>query len=104
MMSIYYSSKIIEWIITSRIYKDPPLVLGKENYMYKYKIRKITPLEAWRLMCFKDEDYLATKVGSREKATELIDKYNIYNLLCFSYFLHSCLQYRTQSFHHFFRF
>ena len=62
--------------ITSRIYKDPPLVLGKENYMYKYKIRKITPLEAWRLMCFKDEDYLATKVGSREKATELIDKYN----------------------------
>ena len=62
--------------ITSRIYKDPPLVLGKENYMYEYKIRKITPMEAWRLMCFKDMDYLAAKVGSREKAEELYNKHN----------------------------
>ena len=27
-------------------------------------------------MCFKDEDYLAAKVGSRKKAKELNDRYN----------------------------
>ena len=50
--------------------------MEKKAMEYEYKIRKITPMEAWRFMCFKDEDYLAAKVGSREKAKELNDRYN----------------------------
>lgn len=40
-----------------------------------YRIRKLTPIETWRLMGFTDEDFLAAKVGDRETAKELIDKY-----------------------------
>lgn len=41
----------------------------------QYRIRKLTPLECWRLMGFSDEDFLAAKLGSREKAKEVLEKY-----------------------------
>jgi len=40
-----------------------------------YAIRKLTPMECWRLMGFSDEDFLAAKVGSRTKADELLTEY-----------------------------
>lgn len=40
-----------------------------------YAIRKLTPIECWRLMGFSDEDFMAAKVGSRDKANELLMKY-----------------------------
>ena len=40
-----------------------------------YRIRKLTPLECWRLMGFSDEDFLSAKLGSRETAKELIKEY-----------------------------
>lgn len=40
-----------------------------------YAIRKLTPMECWRLMGFSDEDFLAAKVGSRTKADKLLTEY-----------------------------
>ena len=40
-----------------------------------YAIRKLTPMECWRLMGFSDEDFLTAKVGSRTKADELLTEY-----------------------------
>lgn len=41
----------------------------------QYRIRKLTPLECWRLMGFSDEDFLVAKLGSREEAQKLLDQY-----------------------------
>lgn len=41
----------------------------------RYRIRKLTPLECWRLMGFSDEDFLAAKLGSREEAQKLLEQY-----------------------------
>lgn len=41
----------------------------------KYRIRKLTPLECWKLMGFGEEDFVAAKVGDRQKAKELISEY-----------------------------
>lgn len=46
-----------------------------ENDKNCYRIRKLTPLECWRLMGFSDEDFLSAKLGSRETAKELIKEY-----------------------------
>lgn len=40
-----------------------------------FRIRKLTPLECWRLMGFDDEDFYAAKVGNKELAKEILDKY-----------------------------
>lgn len=40
-----------------------------------YRIRKLTPLECFRLMGFSDEDFLAAKVGDKNKAKELLEEY-----------------------------
>lgn len=40
-----------------------------------YRIRKLTPLECWRLMGFSDEDFLSAKMGSRKSAKETLEKY-----------------------------
>lgn len=40
-----------------------------------YAIRKLTPMECWRLMGFSDEDFLAATVGSRTKADKLLTEY-----------------------------
>lgn len=45
------------------------------NTEYEYRIRKLTPLECFKLMGFDEEDYIAAKIGSREKAKELIQQY-----------------------------
>lgn len=50
-----------------------PMILGDE--MKKYRIRKLTPLECFRLMGFKDEDFFAAKVCSMERAKEILAKY-----------------------------
>lgn len=39
-----------------------------------YRIRKLTPLECWRLQAFDDRDFFAAKLGSREEADRLINK------------------------------
>lgn len=41
----------------------------------QYRIRKLTPLECWRLMSFSDEDFLSAKLGSRQAAKETLEKY-----------------------------
>lgn len=41
----------------------------------QYRIRKLTPLECWRLMGFKDEDFLSAKLGSRDIAKEILLTY-----------------------------
>lgn len=38
----------------------------------RYRIRKLTPLECWRLMDFDDMDFIAAKVGNRDIAMELL--------------------------------
>lgn len=45
------------------------------------RIRKLTPLESWRLMGFSDEDFISAKTGSRETAKQLIEKYEPNNHL-----------------------
>lgn len=42
---------------------------------YEYKIRKLTPCECWNLQGFTQEDYIAARIGDREKAKELIAEY-----------------------------
>lgn len=41
----------------------------------KYRIRKIIPLESWRLMDFSDIDFLAAKTGNKQQAQEILKKY-----------------------------
>lgn len=41
----------------------------------QYRIRKLTPLECWRLMSFSDEDFLSAKLGSKQAAKETLEKY-----------------------------
>ena len=45
------------------------------NNQEEYAIRKLTPMECWRLMGFSDEDFLSAKTGSRDTARELLAKY-----------------------------
>lgn len=52
-----------------------------ENDKNCYRIRKLTPLECWRLMGFSDEDFISAKLGNREVAKELIKKYESDNHL-----------------------
>lgn len=42
----------------------------------QYRIRKLTPLECWRLMGFKDEDFLSAKLGSRDISKEILLTYS----------------------------
>lgn len=57
----------------------PPITshsFHENNFLHaQYRIRKLTPLECWRLMGFSDADFLAAKTGSREKAEEILEKY-----------------------------
>lgn len=82
------SGKDISGVIRSTYYKNGArnIIMNlKENLGYEgvmemadnsdFRIRKLTPLECYRLMGFSDEDYLAAKLGSREKAKYYIDKY-----------------------------
>ncbi len=41
----------------------------------KFRIRKLTPLECWRLMGFSDKDFLSAKLGSKQIAIEMLEKY-----------------------------
>lgn len=41
--------------------------------MENFQIRKLTPLECWRLQAFPDEAFLAAKFGSRSIARKIID-------------------------------
>lgn len=58
-----------------------PMVCDNENNFEtneetkKFRIRKLTPLECWRLMGFTDEDFLSAKTSSREIAKEILAKY-----------------------------
>jgi len=49
------------------------LVMSEENY--EYRIRKLTPMECFKLMGFSEEDYLAARLGDREKARKLMAEY-----------------------------
>lgn len=48
---------------------------NEEQIQLSYRIRKLTPIETWKLMGFSDEDFLAAKVGDRKIAKELINEY-----------------------------
>ncbi len=52
------------------------LLTGEEQAVVtdSYQIRKLTPLECWRLQSFPDWAFLAAKFGSREIAKEILDK------------------------------
>lgn len=41
----------------------------------QYRIRKLTPLECWRLMNFSDEDFLSAKLGNKKVAKEILEEY-----------------------------
>ena len=41
----------------------------------QYRIRKVTPLEVWILMGFSEEDFLATKTGSRDNAKKYMQEF-----------------------------
>jgi len=45
------------------------------NNTEEYAIRKLTPIECWRLMGFSDEDFITAKIGDRDKAKELMERY-----------------------------
>jgi DNA (cytosine-5)-methyltransferase 1 len=56
----------------------PTLMAGESDICRiesRYRIRKLTPLECWRLMGFKDEDFLSAKLGSRDIAKEILLTY-----------------------------
>lgn len=48
---------------------------GNEITADQYGIRKLTPLECWRLMGFSDEDFLAAKTVTRDGAKRLLAEY-----------------------------
>ena len=52
---------------------------GGCSYIYKvgYSLRKLTPLECWRLMDFSDEDFYAAMMGNRKAAIETINQYGL---------------------------
>ncbi|MCV6008671.1 DNA (cytosine-5-)-methyltransferase [Enterococcus faecalis] len=58
------------------------LLTGEQQavVMDNFQIRKLTPLECWRLQAFPDEAFLAAKFGSREIAKKILvnqlDHYN----------------------------
>lgn len=57
----------------------PTLMAGESDICRiesRYRIRKLTPLECWRLMGFKDEDFLSAKLGSRDIAKEILLTYH----------------------------
>lgn len=61
-----YDSEAIAMALTAQ----PIGNTGGNSYLYKtgYRIRKLTPLECWRLMGFSDEDfYKAEKVNSNSQ-------------------------------------
>lgn len=71
-----YDSEAIAMALTAQ----PIGNTGGNSYMYltrepEYCIRKLTPLECWRLMGFSDEDFLSAKLGSKQSAKETLEKY-----------------------------
>lgn len=54
---------------------------GSDEIEGYFMIRKLTPLETWRLMGFSDEDFLTARLNSREKAKELLRDYEPKNHL-----------------------
>lgn len=66
---------------TIKAYTHDASVIMRERGGYdmteneKFRIRKLTPNECFRLMGFSDEDFLAAKIGDRNKARELLKKY-----------------------------
>lgn len=58
------------------------LLTGEQQavVMDNFQIRKLTPLECWRLQAFSDEAFLAAKFGSREIAKKiLVNRLDHYN-------------------------
>lgn len=54
-----YSNNGIMATLQSRDCSGPKKILVKDGY--SYRVRKLTPLECWRLMSFSDEDYYKAK-------------------------------------------
>lgn len=54
---------------------DKFIVKTEEKMAKRIYIRKLTPTECYKLMGFTAEDCLAVKVGNREIAKELLEKY-----------------------------
>lgn len=63
---------------------SPTLIAGTHGYAmgniledesFKLRVRKLTALECWKLMGFSVGDFLAAKVGSKQVAKEILNKY-----------------------------
>lgn len=64
---------------------EPKVLIGGNTVQNSYRIRKLTPLECFRLMGFTDTDFLAAKVGDREKAKAMIGEFepeHHYEMMC----------------------
>ena len=48
---------------------------GTAGIEQKFRIRKLTPRECWRLMDFTDEDFDRAKYYSKEESKKLLEKY-----------------------------
>ena len=46
-----------------------------EKFDSGYSIRKLTPIECWRLMGFSDEDFFTAKTQNRKIAKEILAQY-----------------------------
>lgn len=55
---VYEADKSISGTIDATIYKQPKQVFGEST---NYRIRKLTPLECWRLQGFDDDDFHRAK-------------------------------------------
>lgn len=47
----------------------------KDGMSQRIRVRKLTPMECFRLMGFTDEDFLTAKTGTRENAKAILAKY-----------------------------
>ena len=61
---------------TPALYRVEDMIENKNiETANKYRIRKITPLEAWILMGFSEEDFLSAKTGSKNNARQYMQEF-----------------------------
>lgn len=61
---------------TPALYRVEDMIENKNiETANQYRIRKITPLEAWILMGFSEEDFLSAKIGSKNNARQYMQEF-----------------------------
>ncbi len=54
---------------------ESEMIAIEQNDMNGIRVRKLIPLETWRLMGFTDEDFFSAMTGTREVARDILTKY-----------------------------